>query len=137
MLKIIGIGVVMLHCGTVMAAEKEGSSSFFIKNSSVNGKAHPCADDAIAKALPLLQLHFCGGNGCKSDAKDSVGRENIESSVKTIGSMKVPVGKGRMDILEVTGHVYKANYRMRFLYAQIPNTCALMGQEILEIGNPY
>ena len=38
----------------------------------------------------------------------------------------------RFDVLEVRGYVYKANYQMRLVYAQIPGACALMGQEILE-----
>lgn len=47
------------------------------------------------------------------------------------------MGKGKFDVLGVMGGIYKAEYRMRFIYAQIKNTCALMGQEILELSNPY
>ena len=42
-----------------------------------------------------------------------------------------------LDVLEVWGYIYKAEYRMRFLYAQMPGTCVLMGQEILEASDPY
>ena len=41
------------------------------------------------------------------------------------------------DVLEVWGHIYKADYRMRLIYAQIKGSCALMGQEILEASDPY
>ena len=40
-------------------------------------------------------------------------------------------------MLEVWGYIYKAEYRMRFIYAQIPDSCLLMGQEILEASDPY
>jgi hypothetical protein len=51
--------------------------------------------------------------------------------------VKALKGNGRFDVLEVTGHVYKANYRMRLIYAQIKGSCLLMGQEILEASDPY
>ena len=51
--------------------------------------------------------------------------------------VKALKGNGRSDVLEVTGHVYKANYRMRLIYAQIKGSCLLMGQEILEASDPY
>ena len=38
----------------------------------------------------------------------------------------------RFDVLEVWGRIYKGQYRMRFIYARIPNECVLMGQEVLE-----
>ena len=34
--------------------------------------------------------------------------------------------------VEVRGYLYKSNYRIRLLYAQVPGHCVLMGQEILE-----
>jgi hypothetical protein len=40
-------------------------------------------------------------------------------------------------VLEVWGHIYKADYRMRLIYGQIKGSCALMGQEILEASDPY
>ncbi len=73
---------------------------------------------------------------------DSYGDTKIDSlSVDNKVTLKAPVkntaGKGMFDVLEVAGSVYKADYRMRFIYAQIKDTCALMGQEILELSNPY
>ena len=41
----------------------------------------------------------------------------------------------KLHVLEVIGHVYKANYRMRMLYAASPGPCLLMGQEILELSS--
>jgi hypothetical protein len=46
-------------------------------------------------------------------------------------------GNGKFDVLEVWGHIYKADYRMRFIYAQIKDSCTLMGEEILEASDPY
>ena len=88
----------------------------------------PCAADAIAKAGPLLRLHV----GLKpTDAVD------IEPDARAAPPIKAPKGKGSFDVLEVTGRYIKATYRMRFIYAQIRGSCALMGQEILEVDDPY
>jgi hypothetical protein len=46
-------------------------------------------------------------------------------------------GKGRFDVLQVWGQAYKAEYRIRLIYAQVQGSCTLMGQEILEASNPY
>ncbi len=54
-----------------------------------------------------------------------------------VAPIKAPVGKGKFDVLEVTGYIYKAEYRMHFIYAQIPDSCVLMGQEIIELSDPY
>ena len=54
-----------------------------------------------------------------------------------MGTVKALRGEGRFDVLEVWGFIYKAEYRMHFLYAQIPGDCVLMGQEILEASDPY
>ncbi len=89
-------------------------------------KAHACAADARARAAKLLALHTDGDE-----------RRAVADKVTTVPPAKAPRGKGKLDVLEVTGYVYKAEYRMRFLYAQIPGTCALLGQEILEQSNPY
>lgn len=87
---------------------------------------HPCAGDAAKQALKLLKFH--------SDADD---RANVEEKgVKRIGTLKAARGKGRFDVLEVPGSIYKADYRMRMIYAQIPGSCVLMGQELLELSDP-
>jgi hypothetical protein len=95
------------------------------------GAAHPCAEDAIAKATPLLQLHY--GFAPDENAENLA----IDRDVKVLAPVKALKGNGKLDVLEVWGHIYKADYRMRFIYAQIKDSCALMGQEILEASNPY
>ena len=93
---------------------------------------HPCAADASAKAWPLLQHHFLGSEGEKIHNNYSVG-----VAVKTLPPIRALKGSGRFDVLEIWGYIYKAEYRMRFIYAQIKGSCVLMGQEIIEASNPY
>ncbi len=89
--------------------------------------AHPCDGDAIDRATPLLQLHF-------EDSQADVG---VSDEVRELAPIKALAGSGRFDVLEVWGYIYKAEYRMRFIYAQIPDSCVLMGQEIIEASDPY
>lgn len=85
--------------------------------------AHPCSADATARAVKLLALHTDGDERAAVNAR----------SVRALNPVRNPANsKQKFDVLAVTGHVYKAEYRMRFLYAQIPGQCALVGQEILE-----
>lgn len=86
----------------------------------------PCAAEASKAALKLLKLH--------TEADD---RATVEGGARKIGTVKALVGGKPLDVLEVEGSVYKANYRIRLIYAQIPGSCALIGQEILERSNPY
>jgi len=92
-------------------------------------QTHPCAKDAIAKGMPLLKLHY--------DQAEKLENASIDDKVKVLGPINALKGKGKFDVLEVWGHIYKADYRMRFIYAQIGGSCLLMGQEILEASNPY
>jgi hypothetical protein len=89
--------------------------------------AHPCDADARDRATPLLQLHF-------EDDEADVG---IGDDVKQLAPIRALKGSGKFDVLEVWGYIYKAEYRMRFIYAQISDTCLLMGQEIIEASDPY
>ena len=83
---------------------------------------HPCASDATSRAAKLLALQ------AESDQPGTVGK-----TVATLKPIRNPANsKQKFDVLAITGFVYKAKYRMRFLYAQIPGQCALVGQEILE-----
>jgi hypothetical protein len=92
----------------------------------------PCAADAIARARSLLTVHF---NDNKAGEKPP---ENlsIEDRVRVLPPIRALKGKGRLDVLEVIGHIYRADYRMRFIYAQTKG-CLLIGQEIIEISDPY
>lgn len=58
----------------------------------------------------------------------------IDSQVRVLAPLRNPGGGGALDVLEVRGYVYKATYRMRFLYAPGRGACVLMGQEILELA---
>lgn len=96
---------------------------------STTYKVHACELDALKKAESLLRLHF---------DNDSY-NENIviDPKVTLKAPIKVAVGKGKLDVLEVLGSIQKTTFRMRFIYAQNFNFCALMGQEIFELSNPY
>lgn len=88
-------------------------------------KPHRCAPAAIEQAPKLLAFHF------GPDA-----RAEIDKVVKVLASIRNPANTAqRFDVLEVWGHIYKGDYRMRFLYARIPGECLLMGQEVLEYAS--
>jgi hypothetical protein len=91
--------------------------------------SHLCSADAAVKARALLALHLDDAELAKSLA--------VDPAVKVLAPAKALKGSGRFDVLELWGHVYKADYRIRFLYAQIKGSCVLMGQEVLDAGNPY
>lgn len=83
---------------------------------------HPCAQDAVAQALKLLKFHVDGDT-----------RAEVDDDVKVLHPFKNPANpKQKFDVLEVWGSVYKGQYRMHLIYAQMPGQCVLMGQEILE-----
>jgi len=86
--------------------------------------AHHCAPDAAKQAKKLLGFHY--GEEVPMD---------ITKQVKTMAPLRNPAGKGSFDVLEVTGYIQKATYRMHFIYGQIPGDCVLVGQEIIEITN--
>jgi hypothetical protein len=93
--------------------------------------AHECSEDAKRRAMPLLALHF------EVEPGGDTSSFGIADEVTQLAPVKSLRGNGRFDVLEVWGYIYKAEYRMRFLYAQIPGSCVLMGQEILEASDPY
>ena len=98
-----------------------------VATATAQAQTHPCAADAIAKATLLLRFHY-------DEPNQPV---DVDTSVKVLPPIKALRGNGGFDVLEVFGHIYKATYRMRFIYAQIKGSCVLMGQEILEASNPY
>ena len=64
--------------------------------------------------------------------KRDIGRPSpspINSMSETTQDTMRACGNGRFDVLEVLGHIYKADYRMRRIYAQIKGSYALMGQK--------
>jgi hypothetical protein len=84
--------------------------------------SHHCASAASEQAQKLLVFHFGPDD-----------RIEIDKSVKALAPIRNPANRGqRLDVLEVWGHIYKGQYRMRFIYARLPGECVLMGQEVLE-----
>ena len=84
---------------------------------------HACAADAAEHASALLKLH-----------SDNDERAHVMPGVTVLKPIQNPENKKQhFDVLEMHGWVYKAQYRMRVIYAQMPGQCALIGQEILEL----
>ena len=85
---------------------------------------HACAADAVKQAKSLLLFH--AGVDAQADAA-------VEESVRVLPPLRNPANRRQLfDVLEVQGYVYRANYQMRVVYARIPGSCVLMGQEIIE-----
>ena len=90
---------------------------------SATAAEHRCAPDARAQAEKLLAFHM-----------DDDSRLDMDDVTKTLAPLRNPSNaKQKFDVIEVTGYVYKATYRMRLIYTQLPGECVLVGQEILEI----
>jgi hypothetical protein len=86
---------------------------------------HHCSSAASEQAQKLLVFHF-GPDG----------RIEIDRAVKVLAPIRNPANRAqRLDVLEVWGHIYKGEYRMRFIYAQSSKDCVLIGQEILEFAS--
>jgi hypothetical protein len=86
--------------------------------------AHRCAASAQTQAKKLLRFHAEPGSGQPI---------SVDKKITALAPLRNPADASqRFDVLEVTGYVYKAGYRMRFLFAQIDGPCVLIGQEILE-----
>jgi hypothetical protein len=83
---------------------------------------HRCAADAREQARKLIAFH--------TESDRNVGVDDVVVQLPSIANPAAK--KQRFDVLEVRGYLYKANYRIRLLYAQVPGHCVLMGQEILE-----
>ncbi|TDU31907.1 hypothetical protein DFR24_1291 [Panacagrimonas perspica] len=93
----------------------------------VNAASDPkCSQAAITRAKELLAFHLGEDAGI-----------NVGDTVKPLAPLRNPKNPKQMfDVLEVWGSFYKGEYRMHFIYAQLPgDTCALMGEEILQFAN--
>ena len=75
---------------------------------AAQAEPHACAADAIAKADQLLRFHGEVQSGQPAA---------VDQNVKVLPPVKALKGNGRFDVLEVWGHIYKADYRMRLIYA--------------------
>ncbi len=87
----------------------------------------PCESSALDQAKKLLTFHMGPDD-----------RMTIDNTIKELPSMRNPEDpKQKFEVLEAWGYVYKARYRMRFIYYTSPATsCRLMGEEILEYAAP-
>jgi hypothetical protein len=83
----------------------------------------PCTVRAVDRAKQLVIFH--------SGPDD---RMTVDKTVKQLPSMRNPEDpKQEYEVLEIWGYIYKARYRMRFIYYNSSATnCLLMGEEILE-----
>mgnify|MGYP000880100972 CR=1 FL=1 len=83
---------------------------------------HRCAGAAIEQAAKLLAFHYGPDD-----------RIEVDRSAKELTPLRNPANRKQLfDVLQVWGHIYKGQYRMRFIYARLPGECLLIGQEILE-----
>jgi hypothetical protein len=111
---------------------------------SAQAAPHACSADAVSRAGKLLKTHWESDGSLLADnpgepdpnAGDRMAWSTDESASK-VATIKALEGKGKFDVLELKAYVYKATYRLQFYYAQIPDNCVLMGQEIIEIADPY
>jgi hypothetical protein len=87
--------------------------------------AHRCAPAAREQAQKLLAFHAGADE-----------RIEIDKAVRTLLPIRNPANRlQRFDVLEVWGRIYKGQYRLRLIYARIPNECVLMGQEVVEYAS--
>ncbi len=100
---------------------------FLLCTSTYAQGEHLCEQNAIEQAGKLLKFHF------GEDHNLSI---SVDDTAKVMHPIKNPKNnKQSFDVLEVWAAIYKGEYRMRFIYAQMDDSCVLMGQEILEYAN--
>ena len=111
--------------------------------SAAQSGVYDCQSDAMMRAGKLLKLHWESEGSLLADQPGAPTEDgslmawSLDDKAVELPAVKAPVGAGMFDVLEVNGYVYKATYRMRFIYAQIPDACVLMGQEMIELADPY
>jgi hypothetical protein len=87
---------------------------------------HSCSSDAVAQAKKFLAFYR------RPEEMGFAGQWSVDDAATKIGTVPAIHGKRRYDVLQVWGYIYKARYRMRFIYAAMSGTCVLVGQEIYE-----
>lgn len=86
---------------------------------------HPCTHAAMKQAQQLLSFHT-----------ETTERIEMDPKVNILPDIRNPANaKQHFSVLELWGYVYKGQYRMRLIYAQIKGECLLLGQEILEYAD--
>ena len=104
---------------------------------------YDCNSDALMRAGKLLKLHWNEADSLLAETSGPPGEDgsvmawSLDDQPAQLPAVKAQLGDGMFDVLEVNGYVYRATYRMRFTYAQSPDVCVLMGQEIVELADPY
>jgi hypothetical protein len=119
-----------LLCSLALAGIAAGAA-----HTQALAKTPACAADAAARAESLLKFHVTDAGKAPEMEADVAPIE--ASEVTSLGPLKPLRGKGRYEVLEVIGHVIKADYRIHLIYAKIGEDCLLMGQEILEVDSPF
>lgn len=85
-----------------------------------------CNKEATEQAKKLLAFHF-----------GSDERIEIDPKIKELTPIRNPVNKKQQfAVLELWGYIYKGRYRMHLIYYRLPDSCLLMGQEVLEYASP-
>jgi hypothetical protein len=114
-----GCGLVVAWCSMTLAAAPAQQAAL---QPTLQPTPHHCSAAAIEQAPKLLTFHF---------GPDS--RIEIDKTAKALAPIRNPANRAqRLDVLEVWGHIYKGQYRMRFIYMHSAKECVLVGQEILE-----
>ncbi|BCW89142.1 hypothetical protein sos41_22980 [Alphaproteobacteria bacterium SO-S41] len=99
-------------------------------------KEHRCAADARAQALKFLPAFYAqtGGELAPEEGEPKEGQAPgvmnwaLDETVTALPE----AADGTAEVLEVNGFVYKATFRMRFLYLKdVTDSCVLVGEEIL------
>jgi hypothetical protein len=111
----------------LLPAIMAGAAIGLVAGPALAAPSPPCAADAAKQALKLLRFHMNGDDRATIDT----------ASIRQIGTVASLVGKRRFDVIEAEGSVYKGEYRIRLIYAPMPGSCVLMGQEIFERSDPY
>ena len=113
-----GCGLVVALCSMTSAAAPTPHAAL----QPTPQPTHHCSSAAIEQAPKLLAFHF---------GPDS--RIEIDKTARALAPIRNPANRAqRLDVLEVWGHIYKGQYRMRFIYMQSTKDCVLVGQEVLE-----
>jgi len=98
--------------------------------------APPCAAEAARDAESLLKFHATEGGKDPEMASD-VAPVDIGDVVDAGGLKPLKGHSSRYKVLEVIGHVYRTDYRIHVIYAEMPDQCMLVGQEILVIDGDF
>lgn len=86
----------------------------------------PCAGQARSQAQRLLAFHH---------GEDD--RIAIDDRIEVLAAHPDPVGEADdLVALQLRGHIYRANYRLRMIFRTMGENCVLIGQEVFEDAHP-